>query len=73
MIDRRPLAVVQCVEASDVALGIESAQHFDVQLCVRAGGHNVAGNAVRDSALMLDLSLMKGIDITAEPWWPRPV
>ncbi len=63
MIDRHPLAVVQCADASDVALAIQASQAFDVRLCVRAGGHNVAGTAVRDGALMLDLSGMKGTSI----------
>jgi hypothetical protein len=63
MIDRHPLAIVQCADASDVVRGIEVAQRHGVPLCVRAGGHNVAGTAVRDGALMLDLSSLKGIDV----------
>ncbi len=63
MIDRRPLAIVQCADVSDVARGVEAARGHGVPLCVRAGGHNVAGTAVREGALMLDLSRMKGIDV----------
>ncbi|MBO0845357.1 MAG: FAD-binding oxidoreductase [Nocardioides sp.] len=66
MIDRRPLAIVQCHDASDVSTAVSTAQRLDLTLCLRSGGHNVAGNAVRDGALMLDLSQMKGIDIDTD-------
>jgi FAD/FMN-containing dehydrogenase len=63
MIDRHPLAVIRCASASDVVRCIEFARRYDLPLTVRAGGHGVAGNAVRDNALMLDLSGMKAIQI----------
>jgi FAD/FMN-containing dehydrogenase len=63
MIDRRPLAVIQCADAFDVVRCIEFARQYDLPLTVRGGGHNVTGNAVRDNALMLDLSGMKAIHI----------
>ena len=63
MIDRHPLAVVRPVNASDVARCISLARAHDLALSVRGGGHNVAGNAVRDGAVMLDLSSMKGIEV----------
>ena len=55
MIDRRPLAVVRPVDASDVVRCIEFARRHDLPLSVRGGGHSVAGHSVRDGALMLDL------------------
>jgi hypothetical protein len=61
MIDRRPLAVLRCADAADVIRGIEFARENGVPLSVRSGGHNVAGNAVLDDALLLDLSGMKGL------------
>jgi hypothetical protein len=59
MIDRRPLAVIRTVDAPDVVRCITFARRHDLPLSVRGGGHSVAGNAVRDGAIMLDLSGMK--------------
>ncbi len=66
MIDRRPLAVVRSMDASDVVRTIAFARRGDLPLSVRGGGHSVAGNAVRDDALMLDLSGMKAIRLDPE-------
>ena len=55
MIDRRPLAIVRCRDARDVAAGIRYACDHDLVLSVRGGGHGVAGNAVCDGGIMLDL------------------
>ena len=63
MIDRRPLAVVRPVDASDVVRGIELARRHDLPLSVRGGGHGVAGHAVRNGAIMLDLSGMKAVQV----------
>jgi FAD/FMN-containing dehydrogenase len=65
MIDRRPLAIVRCRDALDVAAGIRYARDHDLVLSVRGGGHGVAGNAVCDGGIMLDLSGMK--DLTVDP------
>jgi hypothetical protein len=66
MVDRRPLAVIRSVDASDVVRCISFARQHDLPLSVRAGGHNVAGNAVRDGAVMLDLSGMKALRVDPE-------
>lgn len=63
MIDRRPAVVVQCRDASDVAQGIAFAREHDLALSVRGGGHNVAGNAVCDGGVMLDLSPMRDLQV----------
>src|ERR687889_1261819 len=63
MIDRRPAAVVQCLDPTDVAHGITFAREHDLVLSVRGGGHNVAGHAVCDGGVMLDLSVMKGLRV----------
>jgi hypothetical protein len=63
MIDRHPLAVIRPVDASDVIRCITLARQRDLPLSVRGGGHSVAGNAVRDDAIMLDLSGMKAIRV----------
>jgi FAD/FMN-containing dehydrogenase len=63
MIDRRPLAVIRTVDASDVVRCITFARRHELPLSVRGGGHSVAGNAVRDGAVMLDLSGMKALRV----------
>ena len=63
MIDRRPAAIARCQDASDVAYGIAFARDHDLALSVRGGGHSVAGTAVCDGGLMLDLSGMKTLHV----------
>jgi len=66
MIDRRPLAVIRPVDASDVVRCIEFARRHVLPVSVRGGGHSVAGHAVRDGAIMLDLSGMKAVQVDLE-------
>ena len=61
MIDRHPAWVVRCTGTADVIAAVNFARKHDLLLSVRGGGHNVAGSAVCDDGLMIDLSLMRGI------------
>jgi FAD/FMN-containing dehydrogenase len=61
MIDRRPLAAIRCVDVTDVLRGVGFAREHGLPLSVRGGGHNVAGSAVADDGLLLDMSAMKGM------------
>jgi FAD/FMN-containing dehydrogenase len=61
MIDRHPAAVVRCAGTSDVIGAVKFARDHKLLLCIKGGGHNIAGLAVADGALMLDLSLMRGV------------
>ena len=63
MIDRRPGLIVRCAEASDVARAVRFARSHDLLVAVRGGGHNIAGNAVCDGGLMIDLSPMRSIRV----------
>jgi FAD/FMN-containing dehydrogenase len=63
MVDRRPAVIAQCVDESDIATGLRVAVERDLPVAVRGGGHNVAGNAVCDGGVVIDLSLLKQIDV----------
>ena len=64
-IDRRPAMIARCRGVADVVDAIRLARATGLEVSVRGGGHNVAGRAVIDGALMIDLSLMKGIHVDA--------
>jgi FAD/FMN-containing dehydrogenase len=60
-IDRRPALIVRCRAAAQVAEAIALARTMGIELTVRGGGHNFAGSAVADGALMIDLSPMRHV------------
>jgi len=62
-IDRRPALIARCAGADDVAEAVRFARERDLPVSVRGGGHAVAGHAVCDGGLMIDLSLMKAISV----------
>ncbi len=61
MIDRRPALIARCLSVSDISQAVKFAGQTGLEIAVRGGGHNVAGKAVCDHGMMIDLSLMKGI------------
>jgi FAD/FMN-containing dehydrogenase len=61
MIDRRPALIVRCLGVADVIACVTVARERGLPLCVKGGGHNIGGLAVADGALMLDMSLMRGV------------
>ena len=61
MIDRKPAVVVRCLGVADVIACVRFARENDLLLCIKGGGHNIAGLATADGALMLDMSLMRGV------------
>ena len=61
VIDRRPALIARCTHVEDVQACVRFAREHDLPLTVRGGGHNVAGHAVSDGGLMIDLSLMRGV------------
>jgi len=63
MIDKCPAVIIQCAGVADVVDGLRFAVSHDLEIAVRGGGHNVAGHAVCDGGVMLDMSLMKGIHV----------
>jgi FAD/FMN-containing dehydrogenase len=63
MIDKRPAVIARCADADDVAVAVTFAAERGLPLAVRGGGHNVAGTAVVDDGLVVDLSSMRGVRI----------
>jgi FAD/FMN-containing dehydrogenase len=66
MIDKRPTLIARCQDAADVIAAVNFARNHRLLVAVRGGGHNVAGLAVCDGGLMIDLSPMRGV-------WVDPV
>ena len=63
MIDRRPGMIVQALGAADVIHGVNFAREHGVTLAIRGGRHNVAGNAICEGGIMLDLSRMRSVHV----------
>lgn len=63
MIDRHPAVIIRAAGAADVIQAVTLARDHRLDLAVRGGGHNIAGNAVCDREVMRDLSLMRSVQI----------
>lgn len=63
MIDRRPAAIARCTGPADVAAAVRFAAENDLYPAIRAGGHNMAGLAMLDGGLVIDVTPMKGISV----------
>lgn len=63
MIDKKPGLIVRCSTAADIANVVRFARNHGLLVAVRGGGHNIAGKAVCDGGLVIDLSQMKGIKV----------
>jgi FAD/FMN-containing dehydrogenase len=66
MIDRQPAVIVQAKNADEVSHTIKFARKNGLEISIRGGGHNIAGNAVCNNGMMIDLSMMKNVHIDAE-------
>src|SRR4051812_35850212 len=58
MIDRHPALIARCAAPGDVVKAVKFAREHGLIVSVRGGGHNVAGNAICDGGLMIDLTPM---------------
>jgi FAD/FMN-containing dehydrogenase len=65
MIDHRPALMARCVSAEDVRAAVRLARSEQLTVSVRGGGHGVAGTAVAEGGLMIDLALMKEVEVDA--------
>jgi FAD/FMN-containing dehydrogenase len=63
LIDRHPAVIARCMHTADVADAVNFGRSEGLEISVRGGGHNVAGRAVTNGGLMIDLALMKGIHV----------
>lgn len=63
MIDRRPAIIVRPTGVADVMLAVDFARVHELLVAVKGGGHNIAGNAVCDDGMMIDLGLMNGVRV----------
>ncbi len=63
LIDRRPGLIARCRNVADIRDAVAFGRDAGLELSVRGGGHNVAGRAITNGGLMIDLSLMRGVDV----------
>ena len=69
MHDRHPAGIARCRGVEEVAIAVQHAASLGLPVTIRGGGHNVAGAAVADGALMIDLSPMRGVTVNVGARW----
>jgi FAD/FMN-containing dehydrogenase len=62
-IDRHPRLIAQCIGTTDVVAAVRFARDHDLEIAIRGGGHNVAGTAVCDGGIVIDLSSMRAVRV----------
>jgi FAD/FMN-containing dehydrogenase len=65
-VDRRPIAIARCRSTADVVAALAVAREQGLPVAVRGGGHNVAGHAVGDGSLVVELSGLGAVDVDPE-------
>jgi FAD/FMN-containing dehydrogenase len=63
IIDRHPTLIARCTGPADVAAGVSFARDHGLLVSIRGGGHNVAGSAIAEGGLVIDLSLMRSVRV----------
>jgi FAD/FMN-containing dehydrogenase len=64
-VDRRPRLIARCVGTADVVAAVRFARERNLEIAIRGGGHNVAGTAVCDDGIVVDLSGMRAVRVDA--------
>ena len=66
MIERTPALIAQCANAEDIGAALQFAQAQGLEIAVRGGGHNIAGHALTDGGVVIDLSKMRAVEVDPE-------
>jgi FAD/FMN-containing dehydrogenase len=66
LVDRRPAVIVRCLGTDDVATAFDFARAHELPVAVRGGGHNPAGHCVCEGGLVIDLSLMRTVEVDGD-------
>jgi FAD/FMN-containing dehydrogenase len=66
LVDRRPRLIARCTGTADVAAAVRFARDCDLEIAVRGGGHSVAGTALCDDGIVIDLSAMRGVAVNPD-------
>ena len=66
LVDKHPALIVRCAGAEDVVAALQLGREAALEISVRGGGHNVAGKAVTDGGVMIDLALLRQIEVNPE-------
>lgn len=66
MIDRKPVIIVRCAAVEDIVHSLALGRDHGLLVSVKGAGHNIAGNAVCDGGLMIDLSAMNSVQVDPE-------
>jgi FAD/FMN-containing dehydrogenase len=66
LVDRRPAVIARCVRPKDVAAAFDFARSNGLEVAVRGGGHNPAGHCVIDDGLVIDLSLLRTVEVESD-------
>ena len=61
LVDKRPAVIARCNRVTDIVGALAFADERELEVSIRGGGHNVAGKAVSDGGVMIDLSSMRGV------------
>ena len=63
LVDRRPAVIARCLVPADVATAFDFARTHELEVAVRGGGHNPAGHCMLDDGLVIDLSLLRKVEV----------